>query len=200
MPGRPSSRSSPSLRLPVAFETLTDHAEVDERAAAESKRYFEPWAWPLLRLRVLTLGEHEHVLLVHAHHLIGDGYSAALLVQELTLVYDRLASGRTAGLPEPRATFRDHVLLPTGAEPGTAPGAADRRARSTPLPASGAGCRERGRRRGTRGRTVPFGGFVLDAGLTAALRTLAAEAGRHCTHLCWPRITSSWRSRQAGRI
>ncbi|MGW7414201.1 amino acid adenylation domain-containing protein [Streptomyces sp. NPDC054863] len=191
----------PSLRLPVVFETLTDRAEVAGRAAAEAKRRFEPWAWPLLRLRVLSLGEHEHVLLVHAHHLIGDGYSAALLVQELTEVYDRLAAGRTADLPAPRATFRDHALLAASAaeeQPAAAPGAAERRARvdapyRRPVLRGTEGGGTEGNSTvgggtvggGTEGDSgagredAPFrsSGFVLDADRTAALRALAARAG-----------------------
>ncbi|NEC78954.1 hypothetical protein G3I38_06770, partial [Streptomyces sp. SID7958] len=99
-----------SLRLPVQFETVTGRDAVDERAAAESRRRMDTWAWPLIRLRVLTLAPREHVLLVHAHHVIADGYSAALLMRELTEVYDRLTRGETP-LPDPlRADFRDHVL------------------------------------------------------------------------------------------
>ncbi len=173
----------PSLRLPVVFETLADPAEVDERAAAEAERRFEPWAWPLLRLRVLTLTESEHVLLVHAHHLIGDGYSAALLVQELTAVYDRLAAGRAPELPAPRATFRDHALLSAESEPGTAPGAAERRARlDAPYrqPALRTAVKDGGADSGSaESGSAGFmsAGFVLDARRTAALRALAAEAG-----------------------
>ncbi|NEE16020.1 hypothetical protein G3M58_57330, partial [Streptomyces sp. SID7499] len=63
-----------SLRLPVDFETLTDPGQVEERVAAERGRRCEPWAWPLLRLRVLTVAPDEHVLVAHAHHIIGDGY------------------------------------------------------------------------------------------------------------------------------
>jgi amino acid adenylation domain-containing protein len=176
----------PSLRLPVVFETLTDRAEVAERAAAEAERRFEPWTWPLLRLRVLSLGEHEHVLLVHAHHLIGDGYSAALLVQELTAVHDRLASGRTADLPVLRASFRDHALLSAEDRPGTAPGTAERRARvDAPYRrpvlrgTGGDGDAERGAAPSRSRGAAPFrsSGFVLDADRTAALRALAARAG-----------------------
>ncbi|MFJ2261561.1 amino acid adenylation domain-containing protein [Streptomyces sp. NPDC087844] len=167
----------PALRLPVTFETLTDPAQVDERAAAEAERRFEPWAWPLLRLRVLTLEEREHVLLVHAHHLIGDGYSAALLVQELTTVYDRLTAGRAVDLPAPRASFRDHALLSAEADPDTAPGTAldtaERRARvDAPY--------RQPVLRATGGKTdagFVSAGFVLDASRTAALRALAAKAG-----------------------
>ncbi|MGA6227745.1 amino acid adenylation domain-containing protein, partial [Streptomyces umbrinus] len=184
-----------SLRLPVVFETLRDRGDVDKRAAAEAGRRFEPWTWPLLRLRVLTLAPHEHVLLVHAHHLIGDGYSAALLMQELTDAYDLLTADRTAELPTPRATFRDHCLLlaETGveADAGTEAGAevacdsaadaAARRARlSAPYqppvlraPYDGSGSTT------TSDANPAFHSaeFVLDATRTAALRALAAEAG-----------------------
>ncbi|MFD7699358.1 amino acid adenylation domain-containing protein, partial [Streptomyces caelestis] len=116
-----------SLRLPVDFETVAGPAEVDERAAAEAERRLEPWAWPLLRLRVLTLEREEHVLLVHAHHLIGDGYSSALLIRELTEAYDRLTDGAEPGPPAPRSGFRDHALAVAGS--GT-PAAAGHRARA----------------------------------------------------------------------
>ncbi|WP_432152355.1 amino acid adenylation domain-containing protein [Streptomyces sp. bgisy029] len=99
----------PSLRLPVDFETLSDPRAVDDRAAAERARRFEPWAWPLLRLRVLTLAPDDHVLLVHAHHIIGDGYSAALLIREVTAVYDALSLGEEPTLAPLRSTFRDHA-------------------------------------------------------------------------------------------
>jgi hypothetical protein len=161
-----------SLRLPVVFETLADRGDVDERAAAEADRRFEPWTWPLLRLRVLTLAPHEHVLLVHAHHLIGDGYSAALLMQELTDVYDRLAADRTAELSTPRATFRDHCLLLAERSPGAgASGRLSAGRRGTPspaerpLPASGATRPRRRQRQYGSGSTaivarprVPLGG------------------------------------------
>ncbi|WP_371103135.1 amino acid adenylation domain-containing protein, partial [Streptomyces sp. PU_AKi4] len=118
-----------SLRLPVGFETVAGPAEVDERAAAEAERRLEPWAWPLMRLRVLTLEPREHVLLVHAHHLIGDGYSSALLIQELVEVYDRLAGGAAPALPALRAGFRDHALAVAGSGTG-APATAEHRARA----------------------------------------------------------------------
>ncbi|MFI1572335.1 amino acid adenylation domain-containing protein [Streptomyces anulatus] len=121
-----------SLRLPVDFEVLTDPGQVEERITAERARRFEPWAWPLLRLRVLTVAPDEHVLVAHAHHIIGDGYSAALLVRELTTVYDALSRGEEPAPVPLRGTFRDHALqlaertdtatAPSAAIPGATPG------------------------------------------------------------------------------
>nr|WP_103508789.1 hybrid non-ribosomal peptide synthetase/type I polyketide synthase [Streptomyces sp. SM13] len=116
----------PSLRLPVDFETLTGPEQVEERVAAERARRFEPWAWPLLRLRVLTVAPDEHVLVAHAHHIIGDGYSAALLIRELTTAYDALSRGEEPAPVPLRSTFRDHAIQLTaraGTAPATVPGA-----------------------------------------------------------------------------
>ncbi|WP_061293506.1 hybrid non-ribosomal peptide synthetase/type I polyketide synthase [Herbidospora cretacea] len=99
-PGDGQQELPAGLRLPVVFEEAADPAG---RIAEERARVFEPWAWPLLRLRLITVAPDEHVLVVHAHHLIGDGYSAALLARELLAAYDGI------DLPVPRSTFRDHV-------------------------------------------------------------------------------------------
>ncbi|MEU3795611.1 amino acid adenylation domain-containing protein [Streptomyces fructofermentans] len=167
-----------SLRLPVVFESVADRAEVDERSAAESERRFEPWAWPLLRLRVLTLSPDEHVLLVHAHHLVGDGYSAALLGHELTSVYARLVAGQPVEVSTPRTAFRDHALRSAGADPSDAPGARERSARVC-APYEAPVLRSADNTTGTDGGDAPFltAGFALDARGTAALRKLAADAG-----------------------
>ncbi|WP_285581685.1 non-ribosomal peptide synthetase/type I polyketide synthase [Herbidospora sp. NBRC 101105] len=99
-PGDAQQELPDTLRLPVIFEEAADPAA---SIAAERARVLEPWAWPLLRLRLVTLTPVEHVLVVHAHHLIGDGYSAALLGRELLDSYDGVDP------PAPRSTFRDHV-------------------------------------------------------------------------------------------
>ncbi|OKJ99929.1 hybrid non-ribosomal peptide synthetase/type I polyketide synthase [Streptomyces sp. CB02400] len=163
-----------SLRLPVGFETVAGPAEVDERAANEAERRLEPWAWPLIRLRVLTLEPREHVLLVHAHHLIGDGYSSALLIRELIEAYDRLAGGAAPGLTALRAGFRDHALAAAGSA-ADAPATVEHRARADRLNAP---YRPPVLRTAAVGGDHRFesAGFTLDAALTAALREVASAA------------------------
>ncbi|MFF3897133.1 amino acid adenylation domain-containing protein [Streptomyces sp. NPDC001812] len=176
----------PSLRLPVAFTTVATPAEVDERAAAEAARCLEPWAWPLVRLQVLSLAPQEHVLLVHAHHVIGDGYSAALLTQELTEVYDRLTGGSsTPPLPPLRGDFRDHVRSSTqaGHQAGVAGRARERRRarvcapyRPPVLRTAVGGNGEEERTGAHRDIVFRSAEFTLKASPTAALRALAARA------------------------
>ncbi|GIJ76936.1 amino acid adenylation domain-containing protein [Micromonospora phaseoli] len=178
-----------SMRLPVEYETLAQHSDVAARVAEERRRRFEPWAWPLLRLRLLTVTPDEHVLLVHAHHLIGDGYSAALLGHELLAAYHRQADGSPDPLPPLRTSFRDYVTL------------LERRSTAAPDPAArawwarrfGPPYRPPVRRAdtdrspdadrpeadgapGQRTRSAPVRGFTLDLTVVAGLRRLAAEA------------------------
>ncbi|WP_199523672.1 non-ribosomal peptide synthetase [Micromonospora craterilacus] len=101
----------PSLRLPIGYQVLAGPDEVAAQVAEERQRRFEPWAWPLLRLRLLALAPDDHILLVHAHHLIGDGYSAALLGQELLAVYHRLVADLPGDLSPLRTHFREYVAL-----------------------------------------------------------------------------------------
>ncbi|MEH1014376.1 amino acid adenylation domain-containing protein [Micromonospora sp. CPCC 206060] len=177
-----------SLRLPVGYEVLPAPADLATRVAEERSRRFEPWAWPLLRLRLLALAPDEHVLLVHAHHLIGDGYSVALLGRELLAVYHRLAAGESDGLPALRTSFRDYVALLTrraGAPP-------DPTARSwwarrfgrpyqPPVLRTDRGSGSTSRDRDDDGSVpatapAPVCGFTLDAPVVAGLRRLAAGA------------------------
>ncbi|MFJ2055987.1 amino acid adenylation domain-containing protein [Streptomyces sp. NPDC087908] len=193
----------PSLRLPVAFETLTDPGLLTARIAEERERRFETWTWPLLRLRVLTLGPDEHALVVHAHHLIGDGFSVALLGRELLAVYDRVLRGEPAELPPLLGSFRDHVLsledraAGSGDAPGEACGAvlsdrADRLARPYSRPVLGAGTP--GRQPAQDPAIVPryrSTGFTLDAAAVSAMRRCATGAG---TTLFAPVLTAYYRT------
>lgn len=160
----------PAIRLPVSFETLPDPELLPSKVAEERARRFESWAWPLLRLRLITLTPDEHVLIVHAHHLIGDGYSAALLGRELLTAYDR---GDAAEPPPLRSTFRDHVAL----------------LERTTTPARPAAPYQRP----VLGGKGPYrsAGFTLQAHQVTALRRMAREAG---TTLFAPILTAYYRT------
>src|SRR4051812_40784727 len=83
---------SPGWRLPVVdVGALPD----DERRAAvlrlateETEHVFDLEREPLFRARLVKLGEHRHVLLMSAHHLVTDGWSfGVVLVKEIKSLY-----------------------------------------------------------------------------------------------------------------
>ncbi|ROP28843.1 non-ribosomal peptide synthetase/type I polyketide synthase [Couchioplanes caeruleus] len=137
----------PSVRVIVGYDPAPGPlaAELD----AERAHRFDPARWPLVRLRLLRVGAQEHVLVLHAHHLVGDGYSVALLARELLAVYDRGADA----LPPLRSTFRDYAALLD---------------RLTAVPVENDG--------NAFGPVVTTG-FTLPAAVTAGLRHRGAAAG-----------------------
>ncbi|MFI8219667.1 amino acid adenylation domain-containing protein [Streptomyces sp. NPDC085932] len=175
----------PSLRLPVTFATVSGPQDLARRIGDERRRRFEPWAWPLLRLSVLSLTPQEHVLVVHAHHLIGDGYSAALLLEELTTVHDSLNRGAAPRLPELRGTFREHAERLDGGSAHQRPEEDGARRRRSDLCAPyskpdlrnpvGSGGQQQPLSSGPR--AFLSRSFVLDPTVVGALRKIAAEAG-----------------------
>jgi amino acid adenylation domain-containing protein len=64
---------------------------------------------PLVRLVLISLSEREHVLLVVLHHLVADGWSVGILLQEVTGAYVRLVRGLPEP-PEPAVQYADYVV------------------------------------------------------------------------------------------
>ncbi len=63
---------------------------------AQAQHPFDLERGPLLRAGLVRLGATEHLLLLVLHHTICDGWSLAILFQELQMLYDALASGASA--------------------------------------------------------------------------------------------------------
>ena len=64
-------------------------------------------AAPMFRARLVRLGETDHMLLLNLGHLVGDGWSVALLRAELDALYAAFAAGRPSPLPELPVQFAD---------------------------------------------------------------------------------------------
>ncbi len=71
-----------------------------ELAAAEGARPFDLAGEPLVRLKLLMLAPERHLLLVTAHHLICDGWSVNIIVDEMGTLYSAALSGSQAELPQ----------------------------------------------------------------------------------------------------
>lgn len=100
------------LRPPWVERDLSAAPE-DERktealrlAAEERRRKFDMTAPPLLRFLVLKLADRSHRVVLTAHHILWDGWSTAILVRELFLLYGRGGDG--TGLP-PARQHRDYL-------------------------------------------------------------------------------------------
>ncbi len=83
------------------LETVPEAEEVLRSALRETvERPFVLSEAPLLRILLVKLASHRHVLLIVVHHIVSDGWSVlSVLPRELAELYDAFVQGRAAQLP-----------------------------------------------------------------------------------------------------
>ncbi|MBI2512596.1 MAG: amino acid adenylation domain-containing protein [Opitutae bacterium] len=93
------------------------HLGEEERAAhlaaltaQDMEEPFDLERGPLVRARLLKLGEQRHLLMFTAHHLVCDGETTAILVAELGRLYSARVQGGIARL-DPPVPFRELAAL-----------------------------------------------------------------------------------------
>ena len=59
------------------------------------------------RARLIQLGAHEYILCIAEHHVVNDGFTGSILLDELGVVYDALAAGQPNPLPPPQVHYTD---------------------------------------------------------------------------------------------
>ncbi|MEW5696384.1 amino acid adenylation domain-containing protein [Pseudomonas synxantha] len=100
--------------LPMVDLSSLDPAEQERRIAvaveANTRQPISLLQAPLLRGQVLKLGPTEHVLLYSMHHIISDGWSMAVLVNELVGIYARAKAGVLEPLPPLPIQYSDYAL------------------------------------------------------------------------------------------
>ncbi|HEX6715819.1 MAG TPA: condensation domain-containing protein, partial [Pyrinomonadaceae bacterium] len=111
--GRPIQVIEPSLKidLPVIDLRHLPGSEREQRAReiaiAEAERLFDLEKCPLMRLTLLQLDEQDHALAWCLHHIIADGWSIGILVNEISRLYMAFSSGAASPLPELSIQYAD---------------------------------------------------------------------------------------------
>jgi amino acid adenylation domain-containing protein/non-ribosomal peptide synthase protein (TIGR01720 family) len=112
--GRPAQVVAPPLNVPLPLTDLSQEAggpqEVMRLATAEISRPFDLARGPLVRARILRLGEDEHVLAVAMHHIIADSWSFGLFNRELLALYEAYVAGRPSPLAELPIQYADYAI------------------------------------------------------------------------------------------
>ena len=84
-------------------------AELLRQAEQEAETPFDLARGPLARGRLLRLGEDEHALLVTMHHIVADGWSMGILIEEFSALYSGYREGKEAELPELSIQYADYA-------------------------------------------------------------------------------------------
>lgn len=95
-----------SFHLPLRFRDISQLAEEKEHVFLQKHALdtglieFDLVNGPLYVMELIKVREKEHVLTFTGHHLIFDGWSSGLLMEEISKVYSQLKKGQPIQLPK----------------------------------------------------------------------------------------------------
>ncbi|MEO6238548.1 MAG: amino acid adenylation domain-containing protein [Vicinamibacterales bacterium] len=88
-----------------------DRSDAADRAIrAEIQHRFDLTRLPLIRWALFRVSEDEHVLLHIEHHLLHDGWSFNVFLDELVALYRAFSAGKPSPLPELAIQFADFAV------------------------------------------------------------------------------------------
>ncbi|WP_313062208.1 non-ribosomal peptide synthetase, partial [Pseudomonas rhodesiae] len=100
---------SPQVHLAMAVLD-TDEAHLEATLQACIAQPFDLRAGPLMRVNLLRLAEDEHVLVLVQHHIISDGWSMQVMVDELVQLYGACSQGQRLQLPALPIQYADYAV------------------------------------------------------------------------------------------
>ncbi|NLT88084.1 MAG: non-ribosomal peptide synthetase [Pseudomonas lactis] len=83
-------------------------ARAQEVREDQARSPFDLETGPLLRVTLVRLGDEEHQLLVTLHHIIADGWSLNILIDEFSRLYAAAAQGQSLELPPLALQYADY--------------------------------------------------------------------------------------------
>jgi amino acid adenylation domain-containing protein len=98
----------PELTVPLPVTDVS--ADVEELIRTEIEQPFDLRHPPLIRMRLLRRSPTEHVAVLVMHHIVTDGWSSAILFQELSQCYEAYASGGEPSLAELPVQYADFAV------------------------------------------------------------------------------------------
>ena len=92
--------------IPTSEQT----AVVQQHIALELSTPFDITIAPLFRMQLLRLSSISHVLLLNIHHIISDGWSVGVFIQELSTLYAAFTEGKPSPLAELAIQYADFAV------------------------------------------------------------------------------------------
>ncbi|MFI7638050.1 amino acid adenylation domain-containing protein [Nonomuraea sp. NPDC049400] len=165
--GQPVAVVEPPGPVPVERVDLDTPEQAERLLEQRANTPFELGSAPPLRVTLVRLAPDDHVLCVVLHHIIGDGWSLNVLMDDLATCYAARRDGSPAELPELATSYAEYAGAQRAADADVSYWTA-KLAGATPLelPVD----RPRPARRGSAGGEA---WFDLDPALVGSLRRLA---------------------------
>ncbi|HYF30282.1 MAG TPA: non-ribosomal peptide synthase/polyketide synthase [Chitinophagaceae bacterium] len=113
--GEPRQRILPAAESKCAVEyiDLRNESESLQIAQAEMQaaavQPFDLQHGPLLRVKLLHVKDNEYHFLLNVHHIISDGWSNNVLIQDVLALYDAYHKGKEPNLPDLTIQYKDYA-------------------------------------------------------------------------------------------
>ncbi|TDB93815.1 non-ribosomal peptide synthetase, partial [Nonomuraea longispora] len=107
--GQPVAVVDPPGRVPVELIDLATPEQAERLCEQRTNTPFELGAAPPLRITLIRLAGDDHVLCVVLHHIIGDGWSLNVLMDDLARCYAARVHGTPPELPELPVTYAGYA-------------------------------------------------------------------------------------------
>lgn len=113
--GQPKQSLSRVETLPLAFFDLSglpkeeQEIEVEQLVRHWIEAPFNLEEGPLLRMGLARLYDEEHVLCLVMHHIISDGWSLGILLEEFSLLYQAFMTNQPSPLPPLKMQYADYA-------------------------------------------------------------------------------------------
>jgi amino acid adenylation domain-containing protein len=114
--GQPVQVITPFLTIPLEIIDLQNLPLIERTSGAERlaalqyNHHFDLALVPLIKTTLLQLTPEEHWLTINMHHIITDGWSFGLLLEELGILYAAFVNGLPSPLPELPVHYADFTL------------------------------------------------------------------------------------------
>ena len=114
--GAPTQLIARSLRSFLTVVDLTQlpqqerEVEAQRMLGEEAHTPFDLINGPLFRAKLVRLTDNDHILLLTLHHIVGDGWSMAVLLREIGQLYQAFSAGKPSPLAELRFQYSDFAI------------------------------------------------------------------------------------------
>ncbi|MGI8546382.1 MAG: non-ribosomal peptide synthetase, partial [Gemmatimonadaceae bacterium] len=106
----PAEESAFTLGLHDLRAELAPEAALRHLSVAEAQAPFDLVRGPLIRGQLIRLGEEEHALLITMHHIVSDGWSMGIFLNELSELYDAYQRGEADSLLPLAVQYADYAV------------------------------------------------------------------------------------------
>jgi amino acid adenylation domain-containing protein/thioester reductase-like protein len=113
---QPTQVIAPYLEIPLSFHDLStlsetqQATEIQQLVQEEAQCPFHLSKEPLIRMVLLRQDQNHHVFLLTMHHIVSDGWSIKVFMQELSVLYQAFSQKLPSPLPPLPIQYADFTL------------------------------------------------------------------------------------------